>query len=190
MKDAYSFDATPESLDKTYMAMYDAYCRIFTRCGLKYVIVEAETGEMGGSGSHQFTIPCESGEDMIVYTDDGSYAANLEKAAVDPLPKEPSPGADPRPGGCPHAGHRQHRGGLRVPQDPPERHDQDAHLRRRRPDRRGPRARRPRDQSREAHAGSSAASHVELADEEAIRQATGATVGFAGPSGWRARCPS
>jgi prolyl-tRNA synthetase len=88
MKDAYSFDANPEGLDKSYKAMYDAYCRIYERCGLEYVIVEAESGEMGGSGSHQFTIPCESGEDTIVYTEDGSYAANLERAAVDPLPKE------------------------------------------------------------------------------------------------------
>jgi prolyl-tRNA synthetase len=68
--------------------MYDAYCRIFKRCGLEYVIVEAESGEMGGSGSHQFTVPCESGEDIIVYTENGSYAANIEKAAVDALPKE------------------------------------------------------------------------------------------------------
>ncbi len=88
MKDAYSFDVDPESLDKSYQAMYDAYCRIFKRCGLEYVIVEAESGEMGGSGSHQFTIPCESGEDTIVYTEDGSYAANLERAEVDALPKE------------------------------------------------------------------------------------------------------
>jgi prolyl-tRNA synthetase len=86
MKDAYSFDADPESLHKSYMAMYNAYCKIFKRCGLQYVIVEAESGEMGGSGSHQFTVPCESGEDTIVYTEDGSYAANLERAAVDPLP--------------------------------------------------------------------------------------------------------
>jgi len=90
MKDAYSFHATPECLDKTYHTMYDTYCRIFRRCGLEYVIVEAETGEMGGSGSHQFTVPCESGEDVIVYTQDGSYAANIEKAEVDPLPKQPS----------------------------------------------------------------------------------------------------
>ena len=88
MKDAYSFDANSEGLDKSYKAMYDAYCRIFKRCGLDYVIVEAESGEMGGSGSHQFTIPCESGEDTIVYTEDGSYAANLERAAVDPTPQE------------------------------------------------------------------------------------------------------
>jgi prolyl-tRNA synthetase len=97
MKDAYSFDADPESLEKSYRAMYDAYCRIFTRCGLEYVIVEAESGEMGGSGSHQFTVPCESGEDTIVYTEDGSYAANLERAAVDPLPKEQAAGEIPTP---------------------------------------------------------------------------------------------
>jgi prolyl-tRNA synthetase len=84
MKDAYSFDTDPEALEKSYRIMYDAYCRIFKRCGLDYVVVEAESGEMGGSGSHQFTVPCESGEDTIVYTEDGSYAANLEKAAVDP----------------------------------------------------------------------------------------------------------
>ncbi|MHC4295057.1 MAG: proline--tRNA ligase [Planctomycetota bacterium] len=92
MKDAYSFNATPESLAESYQQMYDAYCRIFTRCGLEYAIVEAETGEMGGSSSHQFTIPCETGEDVIVRTPDGSYEANLEKAAVDPLPKTKSPG--------------------------------------------------------------------------------------------------
>jgi len=95
MKDAYSFDVDPEGLDKSYRAMYDAYCRIFKRCGLEYVIVEAESGEMGGSGSHQFTVPCESGEDTIVYAEDGSYAANLERAAVDPLPKETAKAAIP-----------------------------------------------------------------------------------------------
>jgi prolyl-tRNA synthetase len=88
MKDAYSFHDSPESLEQTYRAMYDAYCRIFERCGLQYIIVEAETGEMGGSGSHQFTVPCESGEDTIVYAEDGSYAANLERAPVDPLPRQ------------------------------------------------------------------------------------------------------
>ncbi len=96
MKDAYSFDVDPESLDKSYQAMYDAYCRVFKRCGLEYVIVEAESGEMGGSGSHQFTVPCESGEDTIVYTEDGSYAANLERAEVDALPKEKADAEIPR----------------------------------------------------------------------------------------------
>jgi prolyl-tRNA synthetase len=87
MKDSYSFHADEKCLDKEYWNMYETYKRIFKRCGLEYVIVEAESGEMGGSGSHQFTVPCESGEDIIVHTEDGSYAANLEKAAVDPLPK-------------------------------------------------------------------------------------------------------
>jgi len=87
MKDAYSFHADEKSLDETYKIMYETYKKIFSRCGLKYAIVEAESGEMGGSGSHQFTVPCESGEDIIIQTQDGSYAANLEKAPVDPLPK-------------------------------------------------------------------------------------------------------
>ncbi|MFA6186081.1 MAG: proline--tRNA ligase [Phycisphaerae bacterium] len=86
MKDSYSFHTDNESLSDTYKVMYDTYCKIFARCGLRYVIVEAESGEMGGSGSHQFTIPCDNGEDVIVYTEDSSYAANIEKAAVDALP--------------------------------------------------------------------------------------------------------
>jgi len=90
MKDAYSFNATPTSLDQTYKKMYDTYCRIFQRCGVEYVIVEAESGEMGGSGSHQFTVPCQNGEDVIVYTENNSYAANIEKAPVDPLPPQTS----------------------------------------------------------------------------------------------------
>ncbi len=88
MKDAYSFHTGEESLDETYKVMYETYCRIFKRCGLAYVIVEAESGEMGGNGSHQFTVPCENGEDLIIYTEDNSYAANLEKAAVDAAAKE------------------------------------------------------------------------------------------------------
>ena len=86
MKDSYSFHADDQSLDETYRSMYDTYCRIFKRCGLEYVIVEAESGEMGGSGSHQFTIPCENGEDVIVYTADSDRAWNIEKAPVDPVP--------------------------------------------------------------------------------------------------------
>lgn len=90
MKDAYSFDADEAMLDESYRKMYDAYCRVFRRCGLEYVIVEAESGEMGGSGSHQFTVPCANGEDVIVYTEDNAHAWNLEKAPVDPPPKQAS----------------------------------------------------------------------------------------------------
>ncbi len=88
MKDAYTFDIDADNLHKSYMNMHQAYCRIFKRCGIEYVIVEAESGEIGGSGSHQFTVPCDSGEDTIVYFEDGSRAWNLEKAPVDPVPKE------------------------------------------------------------------------------------------------------
>jgi prolyl-tRNA synthetase len=90
MKDAYSFNADEASLHETYMDMYNAYCRVFERCGVEYVIVLAESGEMGGSGSHQFTVPCENGEDVIVYTDDDKEAWNIEKAPVDALPKQPA----------------------------------------------------------------------------------------------------
>lgn len=88
MKDAYSFHANEDCLHKTYMEMYQAYRRVFSRCGLDYVIVQAESGEMGGSGSHQFTVPCDNGEDVIVYTADNELAWNIEKAPVDPLSKQ------------------------------------------------------------------------------------------------------
>ncbi|MCD6174654.1 MAG: proline--tRNA ligase, partial [Planctomycetes bacterium] len=88
MKDSYSFNADEDSLHETYMEMYNAYCRVFERCGVEYVIVLAESGEMGGSGSHQFTVPCENGEDVIVYTDDDKEAWNIEKAPVDALSKQ------------------------------------------------------------------------------------------------------
>ncbi len=92
MKDAYSFHASEECLDKEYRNMYDTYSRISERCGLKYVVVNAESGEMGGSGSHQFTVPCATGEEIIVHTEDGQYAANLQKAAVDPVVRQEAAG--------------------------------------------------------------------------------------------------
>jgi len=96
MKDAYSFDADLDGLERSYRAMHDAYCRICERSGVQYVVVEAESGEIGGTGSQEVVIPTETGEDVIVYAPDGSYAANLEKAEVDPLPKaEPIPDAPP-----------------------------------------------------------------------------------------------
>ncbi len=79
MKDAYSFDLTVEGLDTSYQAMYDAYCRIFERCGLSYDIVEAESGPIGGSASHEFMVLCDTGEDTILKSDKGNYAANVEK---------------------------------------------------------------------------------------------------------------
>jgi prolyl-tRNA synthetase len=83
MKDAYSFDADVDGVDESYRTMYDAYCHIFKRCGLSYVTVEAESGGMGGTDTEEFMVACEAGEDVIVHTEDYSYAANIEKAEVD-----------------------------------------------------------------------------------------------------------
>jgi len=91
MKDAYSFHLTKEGrggLDEGYQKMYDAYCRIFSRCGLPYVIVEAESGPIGGDASHEFMVPTEAGEDYLVRAEDGAYAANLERAEVAPVADE------------------------------------------------------------------------------------------------------
>ncbi len=87
MKDAYSFDLTAEGLDKSYKAMYDAYCRIFTRLGLDFTIVDADSGAMGGSGSQEFMVKSPVGEDGIAYCDDCGYAANYEKAECVPAQK-------------------------------------------------------------------------------------------------------
>ena len=84
MKDAYSFDATLEGLNESYRKMYEAYRRIFDRCGLKYVVVEATSGGMGGTDTQEFMVPTDFG-DTLVMTEDGSYAANLDKAEVDPV---------------------------------------------------------------------------------------------------------
>lgn len=80
MKDAYSFDATDEAATVSYQKIYDAYVRIFERCGLRAFPVEADTGVMGGKHSHEFMVPAETGESEVAYTEDNSYAANLEKA--------------------------------------------------------------------------------------------------------------
>ena len=80
MKDAYSFHLTLESLQETYKEMYQAYSRIFDRMGLKYRAVEADTGAIGGSASHEFQVLAESGEDLIFYSDASDYAANVEQA--------------------------------------------------------------------------------------------------------------
>ena len=84
MKDAYSFDADDEGLNRSYQDMYDAYSRIFTRCGLKFTAVEADTGAIGGDVSHEFMVWADTGEDVIVRCNQCGYAANLEKAVFQP----------------------------------------------------------------------------------------------------------
>ena len=81
MKDAYSFNASVESLNESYQAMYGAYCRIFERCGIDYLPVEAESGPIGGDASHEFMIPAANGEDTVLRCRCG-YGANVEKAAI------------------------------------------------------------------------------------------------------------
>ena len=82
MKDAYSFDRDEAGLDVSYKAMYDAYTNVFNRCGLTFRPVEADSGAIGGSGSHEFMVIAESGEAEIVYCTECDYAANVEKAEM------------------------------------------------------------------------------------------------------------
>src|SRR5688572_8492709 len=93
MKDAYSFHADKASLDETYREMYDCYGRIFTRLGLKFRAVAADTGSIGGTGSHEFHVLADSGEDAIAYCPGSDYAANVELAeALAPAGGAPAPG--------------------------------------------------------------------------------------------------
>ncbi len=85
MKDAYSFDCDSSAADESYDRMYQAYLRIFERCGLNFRAVEADTGSIGGSSSHEFMVLAESGEDAIVSCDSCRYAANVEKAEARPV---------------------------------------------------------------------------------------------------------
>ena len=91
MKDAYSFHLSPESLGVTYRAMYAAYGRIFSRLGLQFRAVAADTGAIGGSASHEFHVLADSGEDAIAFSTEGDYAANVE------LAEAVAPGARPAP---------------------------------------------------------------------------------------------
>ncbi|MBI5906390.1 MAG: proline--tRNA ligase [Deltaproteobacteria bacterium] len=97
MKDAYSFDADEEGAAESYRRMYDAYCRIFRRMGLDFRAVEADTGSIGGSSSHEFMVIAESGEDAIVSCVSCSYGANVEKAECKP---SEAPTTSETPGGA------------------------------------------------------------------------------------------
>jgi prolyl-tRNA synthetase len=103
MKDAYSFDGDRDALMVSYRAMYDAYTRIFTRLGLRFRAVEADTGAIGGFASHEFQVLADSGEDAIAYSSQSDYAANVEQAEgiapshgrappVEAMQKVPTPG--------------------------------------------------------------------------------------------------
>jgi prolyl-tRNA synthetase len=85
MKDAYSFGTNLEQLNAAYDVMYEAYCRIFDRCGVPYVAVEAESGPIGGDSSHEFMVPCSTGEDTVIQCSNCGYAANRERAEIGAL---------------------------------------------------------------------------------------------------------
>src|ERR1035441_6067266 len=86
MKDSYTFDMDQAGLDVAYESHYRAYCRIFERCGLQYMVVEAHSGAMGGSQSHEFMVASDAGEDFVAVCAGCGYAANLEKAVAAPRP--------------------------------------------------------------------------------------------------------
>jgi prolyl-tRNA synthetase len=104
MKDAYSFDVDEAGAEATYRQMYEAYHRIFSRCGLSFKVVEADTGPIGGSFSHEFMVLADTGEDLLASCTACDYAANLEKAEVVLDPAEPGPpvGKGPEPVATPN----------------------------------------------------------------------------------------
>ena len=100
MKDSYSFDLDAAGLDVSYQKHHETYCRIFERCGLEYLVVEADSGAMGGSRSQEFMIASNAGEDTVVHCKQCGYAANLEKAASTPVPPaaaDPEGDLEPEP---------------------------------------------------------------------------------------------
>ena len=102
MKDAYSFDVDRDALMHSYRAMYDAYERIFTRLGLKFRAVEADTGAIGGFASHEFQVLADAGEDAIAWCPQSNYAANVEQAeALAPAAARPAPAEAMRKGATP-----------------------------------------------------------------------------------------
>lgn len=104
MKDAYSFHTTQESLQETYDAMYRAYSQIFSRMGLDFRAVQADTGSIGGSASHEFQVLAQSGEDDVIFSTESDFAANIELAeAVAPAGDRPAPAEEMRQIDTPNA---------------------------------------------------------------------------------------
>ncbi len=198
MKDAYSFDVDKAGLDQSYQKMYDAYCRIFSRCGLPYVAVEAESGPIGGDASHEFMVLTDAGEDLVAISENNDYAANTERATCQALPPA-GPGAEAdepiREVHTPAAGRvedvcrllgigpermlktlifralpRSAVSGSRPPATPPRREIVVALV-------------RGDHELNEHKLAKVTGLKLELADAGTIEQLTGAAVGFAGPQG-------
>ena len=188
MKDAYSFSSSLEELNQIYNAMYQAYCRIFERCGLNYIPVEAESGPIGGDASHEFMVPAPNGEDVVVRCTSCDYAANQERAEtgrISTVPPVRDQISDPVFVDTPNAGSIEAVSQL-LNSDPSGfiktliyvadgtpaavliRGDHDANegkIRR-----------------------ALGVTDLELADDATVERVTGARVGFAGPCGLKCRC--
>ena len=183
MKDAYSFGTSLAQLDDAYRRMYEAYCRIFARCGLNYVAVEAESGPIGGDASHEFMVPAGNGEDRIVRCANCTYGANLERAETGR-----KAGLPEVPASAPKL--------EKIPTPGASTIDQVSKLMKCRPDQmiktliyqaddkpiavliRGDHEANENKIRRALGAG-----EIALADEKTIRDVTGSPVGFAGPVG-------
>lgn len=203
MKDAYSFHADKASLDEGYQKMYDAYCRIFGRCGLPYVAVEADSGPIGGDSSHEFMVLTDAGEDTVAITDNGDYAANTERATcwfdgnrghgkgetgdAPPLREVHTPGAGRVEDVCKLLGTtpaQMIKTLIYTATKPPRGKDQKAQTARLVALVRGDHDVNEIKLRKAAQALSGAAGlTLEMADPRTIEELTGAKVGFAGPQG-------
>ncbi len=188
MKDAYSFDVSAEAMAESYARMREVYRAVFTRCGLRFTPVEADSGAIGGSGSEEFMVDADTGEDAIAVCRERGYAANTEKA-VSRIPAPPAPPAEV-------AMHKEPTPGAKscedlralFPELPLERMLKTVIYRATWADREGPVAvmcRGDRELNEVKLLNHLGAVALELADEKTVKEVTGAEVGFAGPIGLR-----
>jgi prolyl-tRNA synthetase len=182
MKDAYSFHAGAESLDETYEAMRSAYCRVFEDCKLDYSMVEAQSGAIGGSASHEFMVLADTGEDAVVSCPSCGYAANVEKAEARPLisaapeeePAELEEVSTPEATTIAEVTDLLHVGAERLVKTLVYETEEGPVLALVRGD---------RDLNEAKLAGFLGAQHLKLAGDDVVEKVTGAPVGFAGPVG-------
>ena len=187
MKDAYSFGTSVEELNEAYDAMYNAYCRIFSRCGLQYLPVEAESGPIGGDASHEFMIPAENGEDRIVHCKACGYAANLERAdtgRASSIPDVDPSAAELKQVETPDATSIEQVSGM-LSCEPSQLIKTLIYLADEKPV--AVLVRGDHDANENKVRRAVGATNVELADPDTIQKVTGAPVGFAGPVG--IECP-
>lgn len=183
MKDAYSFATSLEQLNAQYDAMYNAYCRIFERCGLAYIPVEAESGPIGGDASHEFMAPADNGEDFVVRCPDCGYAANQERAETGRAAELPSSSrdvAEPEKVDTPDAGTIDDVSKL-LDASPSSFIKTLIYLADQKPV--AVLVRGDHDANEGKIRRALSATDLELANEATIQEVTGAPVGFAGPVG-------